>query len=309
MTQPTPEYCRELLSYIPRLPYPEWIKAVAAVTNTFPYNVAHELLTSRWADEEPGETAYKMQDGVRLEKPDFGCLVNIAKEYGYTPKGNTNGANYAPPTPRPTPEPKPVSFADADPNTVLHNADGDRVFRLAVNLSPTVVNKTTDYTALTNNFLNVQLTISEIADVVKLGHAICPAQMIEGENRQIVRKSSNFKQSELIILDMDFGAMVNGEKVKDTANYWSLESFLDSPQAEPVALIYTSCSHTEEWNRYRVILPLPYGETNPERYQKVLKTFIDEYHADGACSDVCRPFFGNTKASIYNFITGETHHD
>ena len=300
MTQPTPEYCRELLRYIPQRPdYETWIACIAAAGNTFPEPVALDLLLSRFADELPNEHANKLR--LRLKTVNFGTLVYLARQYGY--KGKYEGIEHAPPTPRPTPEPDPVSFADADESSVLINEDGERVFRLAVNLS--VVNKTTDFEALTNNYQNVELTLSEIADVVRLGHAICAAQMIEGENRQIVRKSCNFKQSELAILDMDFGVKVNGEKVFDTANYKPLEAFLDTPAAAPVALAYTSCSHTPEWNRYRLLISLPYLETNPERYQKILKTFIEEYKADTACSGVCNVFYGNTNATIFNLVSGE----
>ncbi len=106
---------------------------------------------------------------------------------------------------------------------------------------------------------------------------------------------------------MDFGVKVNGEKVFDTANYKPLEAFLDTPAAAPVALAYTSFSSTDEWNRYRLLLPLPYLETNPERYQKILKTFIAEYNADAACSDICRVYYGNSNATIYNLVTGSVH--
>ena len=176
-----------------------------------------------------------------------------------------------------------------------------------MNLS--VVNKTTDFEALTNNYQNVELTLSDIADVVKLGHALCPAQLIEGENRKTVRNNSNFLQSELIILDMDSGKKIDGEKVLDTANYKPLDKFLDSPQAAPVALAYTSFSSTDEWNRYRLLISLPYLETNPERYQKILKTFIEEYKADTACSGVCNVFYGNTNATIFNLVSGEVRND
>lgn len=303
MTQPTPEYCRELLRYIPTRPdYQTWINCIAAAGNTFPESVALSLLLERFTDLLPNEHAQKLRS--RLNSVNFGTLVYLARQNGY--KGKYDGIEHAPPTPRPTPEPDPVSFADADESSVLINEDGERVFRLAVNLS--IVNKTTDFEALTNNYQNVELTLSDIADVIKSGHAICGAQMIEGENRQIVRKSCNFKQSELAILDMDFSVKVNGEKVFDTANYKPLEAFLDTPAAEPVALAYTSFSSTPEHNKYRLLMPLPYLETNPERYQKILKTFIAEYSADAACSDICRAYYGNTNASIYNLVSGEVYH-
>lgn len=298
MTQPTPELCRELLQYIPHRPdYPFWIEIIAAVGNTFSEPVALDLLLSRFTDEIPNQHAHKLR--LRLEKFNFGTLVYYAKLNGY--KGKWDGVQYTPPTPHTTPE--PISFADADESSVLHNADGERLYRLAVNL--TVVNKTTDFDSLTNNYQNVQLTLSDIADVVKLGHALCPAQLIEGENRKTVRKSCNFLQSELIILDMDFSETVDGKKVFDATNYIPLDTFLNTPAAEPVALAYTSYSHTPEHNRYRLLIPLPYLEKNPERYKAILQTFIDEYKADTACSGVCNVFYGNTNASIFNLVSGE----
>lgn len=300
LKQPTPEYCRELLQYIPQRPdYPTWINCIAAVGNTFPESTALDLLLSRFTDEEPNEHAHKLRS--RLNSVNFGTLVWYARKYGY--KGNYDGIEHAAPIPQRHTEPEPLSFADADESSVLINADGQRVFRLAVNL--TVVNKTTDFEALTNNYQNVQLTLSDIADVIKLGHAICGAQMVTNPDGTITRKSSSFLQSELAIFDMDFGVKQNGEKVLDTANYIPLDVFLDTPAAEHVALAYTSYSHTPEWNRYRLFLPLPYLETNPERYQKILKTFIAEYKADAACSDICRAYYGNTNATIYNLVTGE----
>jgi len=303
MTQPTPEYCRELLQYIPQRPeYPFWIAIIAAVGNTFSEPVALGLLLERFTDELPHEHAHKLRS--RLKTVNFGTLVWYARKYGY--KGKYDGIEHAAPIPQPTPEPDPVSFADADTDSLLFNADGERLYRLAVNL--TVKDKTTDFEALRNNYQNVQLTLSDIADVVKSGHAICAAQMVTNPDGTITRNSGNFKQSELIILDMDFGVKVNGEKVLDTANYIPLEAFLDTPAAEHVALAYTSCSHTPGWNRYRLILPLPYLEKNPERYQKILKTFIEEYKADAACSDVCRAYYGNTNATIFNLVSGEVFH-
>lgn len=303
MTQPTPEYCRELLQYIPQRPeYPFWISIIAAVGNTFPENTALDLLLTRFTDELPSEHAHKLRS--RLNSVNFGTLVWYARKYGY--KGNYDGIEHAAPIPQPTPEPDPVSFADADTDSLLFNADGERLYRLAVNL--TVKNKTTDFEALTNNYQNVQLTLSDIADVVKLGHALCGAQMVTNPDGTITRNSSNFWQSELIILDMDFTQKVDGEKILDTANYKPLEAFLDTPAAEHVALAYTSYSHTPEHNKYRLLIPLPYLEKNPERYQKILKTFIEEYKADAACSDICRVYYGNTNATIFNLISGEVFH-
>lgn len=302
MTQPTPEYCRELLQYIPQRPDEDtWSKVVAAVGNTFSKSMALDLLLTRFTDEKPNEHAHKLQN-KRVQ--DFGYLVNLAKEHGYTPKGK--GAKYTPtprPTPRPTPEPDPVSFDDADESKVLFNAVGERVFRLAVNRM--VVNKSGTNNALTHGYTNEELTLSQIAKVIRQGHALCASQMVQKDDGTIHRLSSNFLQSEMILLDFDYSTK---DKKIDLDTYIPVELFLEQDFAEPFAMIYTSFSSTPEWNKYRAMLPLPYLEKNPERYQKILKTFIEEYKADAACSDVCRAYYGNTNATIYNLISGEVFH-
>ena len=298
LKEPTPEYCRKLLQYIPQRPdYETWINCIAAAGNTFSEPVALSLLLERFTDLLPNEHAHKLRS--RLNSVNFGTLVYLARQNGY--QGKYDGIEHAPPTPRPTPEPDPVSFADCDESSVLINEKGERVFRLAVNLS--VVNKTTDFEALTNNYQNVELTLSEIADVIKLGHAICAAQMIVKPDGKIHRLSSSFLQSELIILDFDYSK----DKEIDLDTYIPIDLFLEQPFAETFAMIYTTVSSTPGHNRYRGLMPLPYLENNPERYQTVLKTFIDEYKGDTACKDICRPFYGNTNATIYNLITGEIH--
>jgi len=298
MTQPTPEYCRDLLSYVPQRPDEDtWSKVVAAVGNTFPESTALDLLLSRFTDEEPNEHAKKLRN-KRVQ--DFGYLVNLAKEHGYTPKGN--GAKYTPKIPA-TPEPDPVRFADADTDSLLFNADGQRVFRLAVNRM--VVNKSGSNRALIHGYTNEELTLSQIAKVIRQGHALCAAQMVVKDDGTIHKLSSNFLQSELMFLDFDYSTK---DKKIDMDTYIPLELFLEQDFAEPFAMIYTSFSSTPEWNKYRAMLPLPYLEKNPERYQKILKTFIEEYKADAACSDVCRAYYGNTNATIFNLVSGEVFH-
>lgn len=293
-SQPTPEHCRKLLQYIPQRPdYKTWIECIAAVGNTFSEITALDLLRSRFTDERKNEHAHKLR--LRLKDVNFGTLVRLAKLNGYN--GNGNAVYYAAPTPQPKPE--PLIFTDTDTDTMLHNADGERVFRLAVNRM--VVNKTGNNTALTHGYMNEELTLSQIAKVIRQGHALCASQMVEKADGSIHRLSSNFLRSELIFLDLDFSK----NKKIDMDTYIPLELFLESDFAAACAMIYESVSSTPEWNRYRLIIPLPYLDTNAARYQKTLKTFIAEYNADAACSDICRAYYGNTNATIFNLVSGE----
>ena len=78
----TPEYTLELLSYLPKRPdYETWIRAISAVGNSFDEQTALSILMSRFTDEIPGETEYKLKH--RLKNVNFDSLVNLAKQHGY----------------------------------------------------------------------------------------------------------------------------------------------------------------------------------------------------------------------------------
>jgi hypothetical protein len=99
--EPTLEYARELLSYVPARPqYDEWLKIISAVSNTFDEGTALRLLTSKFGDEKPNETERKIKN--RLSNISFATLVYYAKRYGYKPdlqhhnrsyKSNAHGTN------------------------------------------------------------------------------------------------------------------------------------------------------------------------------------------------------------------------
>lgn len=83
--KPTPEYAKELISYLPVRPdYQTWIYAISAVGNTFPEDIAIDILLSHFQDERTNETTYKVVN--RLKNVTFGSLVYLAKQNGYLPK-------------------------------------------------------------------------------------------------------------------------------------------------------------------------------------------------------------------------------
>ncbi len=132
---------------------------------------------------------------------------------------------------------------------------------------------------------------------MKQGYAIGASEMIVKPNGTITRESASFFRSGLILLDMDF---------KDPSKYISIEDFLQSDLARPVAMIYTSWKHTNEHNRYRLIIPLDWIETNAARYTALLKALIARYGADENCKDPCRAYYGNTNGLVWNLVTGES---
>jgi len=82
MSNATPEFAKELLSFIPNRPdYNLWLRVISAIGNTFPEQTALEILNSHFKDEGFNETAIKVTQ--RLKDINFGSLVHFAKEYGY----------------------------------------------------------------------------------------------------------------------------------------------------------------------------------------------------------------------------------
>ncbi|HRP01653.1 MAG TPA: hypothetical protein PLE30_03295 [Candidatus Kapabacteria bacterium] len=88
---PSSKFAMELLSYLPPRPdYETWLKVISAIGNTFPKIEADYIIKSKWRDEKPNETNYKLRN--TLKNVNFGTLVYFAKQYGYSfEKSHTNG--------------------------------------------------------------------------------------------------------------------------------------------------------------------------------------------------------------------------
>lgn len=156
--------------------------------------------------------------------------------------------------------------------------------RLAVNTS--VVNKTTNKTALTVNFSNVDMSIYEIEQAIRNGNAISCIELIEDENDRTIRDNAHFKSSQIIPLDFDncqrvvdkSGKIIKGENGKalkeriPNDKYISISYTLESPFVkENALLVYTTCSHQPDHHKYRVLFVLPETITNATEYKHILE--------------------------------------
>jgi hypothetical protein len=334
ITPPTPEQALYLLSFLPERPdYGTWIRCIAALGNTFDESTALALLRSRFQDEKPDEHAYHVRH--RLASVGFGTLVFLAKRYGFRsaslmPAPNKNVCNVQSayrglqrckdsPNQNPHKNTAPAfSFADADTTMLQTRFCNDfledlvqecglpreqvreearafgshteeRLYHIAINHS--VVNKTTNYEALNARFENTMQTSYDIARAIRQGFAVCCSVLKSDANGAVRRKNENWCGSELIALDIDGGM--------------TIEECLHIPYTQNALLLYTSCSHSVEQHRFRLIFDLPYFETNVQRYAAIVARFIKLYGADEQRKDVCGVFFGNTNARIYNLRTGE----
>jgi hypothetical protein len=185
-------------------------------------------------------------------------------------------------------------------------------FSYPVNRS--VLNKTEDYKLLTNNYIDATGTINDLASDIKKGYAIAGGLLggqsrtdahfsgtnlliIEFDNSQLKRNSDGY------ILDEDGNVWVKGQGKKQAKEYipsFTVEDALaDRFTSSYSAVVYTSPSHTQEWNRFRVIFRLPYQINDAELARSATLLLMQSYgDSDPSCKDLCRAWFGNTAAEF-----------
>lgn len=317
---PTPDNALELLRCIPKRPnYDIWIHCIAAIGNTFDEQTALRILLSHFKDEKQDETLYHLRH--RLHSISYGTLIYLALQNGYKGEILYQGTQRFYPVPTIATAKAPIRFNDVDTRLLFRfkdkeleeraatmeydgglsryeaeqrilldfpNAEKERVYRIAVN--PHVKNKTTDYEVLNSSFENCVMSIDEIADHIKRGDAICCCVLREDAEGNTHRNSESWEGAELVAIDIDDGLTI-GECLHIAETRYAI-------------LLYTTPSHTEERNRFRLLFPLPYFETDKERYRQILLHYINIYKADSQAKDIARCFYGNTEAQIINFRTG-----
>lgn len=224
---PTPEYAKQLLSYLPTRPdYKTWLFTISAIGNTFSENVAIDILLSHFRDERTNETVYKVNK--RLNNVNFASLVYLAKQYGFSTKRTYTNRLYGTFQHRTiSKHVQKITFND-DPeitfrfkdyeieerasiyeyesnttrvkaeNKIINqfpNAERERVYRIAINdkvlnknLNPKTKQPYPNYTALTNEYKNFYMTSNEIVFSIGQGYAVCCCHLRENENGNITKE-------------------------------------------------------------------------------------------------------------------------
>lgn len=265
-----------ILSFLnERLEYYEWIQLISALVNEFGENLALRLLLQYQMEEECGEFAYKVKHAMKGTT--FGSLVYIGKSHGWSPY-RAGFQKFAIPYIEKKKNDTDFSFDDVQ---IFCGIREFRRFNLTINKN--VINKTSDYKKLNNGFKPITLNAFELIKSIKKGYTFCCSKLRKVDGI-ISRKSVNWKSSSLIAIDIDEGM--------------TIEEALAMKTTQDALFLYTTCSHKPDHNRFRIVFDLPYTESNPKRYKATIKSFINEYGADKACSDICRAFFGNTEAQV-----------
>ncbi|WP_017995800.1 plasmid replication protein, CyRepA1 family [Rhizobium leguminosarum] len=128
--------------------------------------------------------------------------------------------------------------------------------------------------------------IEEVAQHIQAGYAYSAA--MSGP-----RKNRNFAGSDLVSIDVDYGM--------------SLDEAREHPLVkESATLIYTTCSHTEDENRFRIVFVLQETIKDPEKFHKLTSILGQKLGGDSKATDAARIFYGNTSALIYRLSNGLT---
>ncbi len=302
--KPTPEFAKILLSYLPkRLNYLAWIRIISALGNTFDEARSLDILLSHFQDESKDEHLLKLRQ--KLQNMTFGTLVYMAKEYGYNSENQTySNKHMFIHTIKKKNLPKKETVSISGNPQILFRAkksnpnEKERVYQLSVNekvlnknLNPKTLKKYQNYSVLTNEFENRFLILDELINSIGQGFAFCCSQLNENESGKRTRKNANFLCCDFFALDIDEGL--------------TIEECLAMEQTKGALFIYTTPSHTEQNNRFRIVFPFPRMITDPRIYRGVAEHYINIYKADKQCSDPSRAFYGNINATIYNIQSGE----
>jgi len=187
----------------------------------------------------------------------------------------------------------------------------ERVFRFAVNrlvvdknVNPKTNKPYNSFSFLTNGFQNNTGNSFELAEIIGAGHPVIFGHLNQGKDGKIRRNNSNWFFSELIALDIDNSKMIQTSSVKtkkvcDNENYLSIENVLQMPLTKKALMLYTTCNHSANMHRFRLVFPMNFKIEKQRDFKAVAKLLITEYHADEQCIDPSRAYYGNRNAIIY----------
>jgi putative DNA primase/helicase len=178
-----------------------------------------------------------------------------------------------------------------------------KTIRFAVNTSGK--DKDFNYEVLARDFKDTTGTIQDVADHVKAGHAICAGLL--GNRR---RCKANVIGSNWIPVDIDNSDVerdAEGKPIKDSEgktkkiykHQLTIAEALENDFVKKYcALIYTTASHTPEWEKFRLIFVLSEYVEGADIVEAAINFLLDQFPHDPACKDASRVFYGSTKAEF-----------
>lgn len=165
-------------------------------------------------------------------------------------------------------------------------------------------NKITDF----KYWESIDLTMAELAEHIRQGYAWMACAIDAGKRR----KAENCNYTECLPIDVDntdHARDAQGVLLKDAATgglikvykeELTLQAALEHPFIkEHAALIIPSASHTDDWNKFRIVFPLREALTSRKQIESAYKYLLELLPCgDKACKDSSRFFYGAKDAEI-----------
>lgn len=168
-------------------------------------------------------------------------------------------------------------------------------------INPEVVNKTQNHELFNKRFINKHLTPKKLLDHVLDGHAFCVSALKENADGYCRRKSENFNGSQIIGIDID-NTDKDKNRLTEEVGYWSYEDAISNQEINRTAsFIYTTASHTEEHNRFRIIFVLQNKIEDSALLKKIIKIMTRRFSGDTATTSIVQGFYGS-KGAVNEFF-------
>lgn len=156
---------------------------------------------------------------------------------------------------------------------------------MKVSINDKIINKNDGKANLSRGFEPADLTPQQLADNIARGYAF--SFQFEGA----YRKAEYFICSDIIAADFDAGMSLDEARTN--------EFFISN-----ASILYTTPSHTEENNRFRIIFELPRTITDKEELRYAQRGLTRKFPADRAATDPARQFYGckGCKPHLFNKV-------
>jgi len=145
----------------------------------------------------------------------------------------------------------------------------------------------TEKTWLGDGWQKSSFTLEDLRDHIKAGFPFTTC-LLNGS----VRGDKHFESASAVFVDID------NKEGDEFSHKLNLEEALALPFIQShAAMIYTSASHTDDWNRFRVVFLLPHSFSDPVAYkQTILDVCSNIPGYDRGATSVSNVFYGNSNA-------------
>ena len=143
-------------------------------------------------------------------------------------------------------------------------------------------NSRKDTDAFANGWVHVTGTVKILLDVIKSGMAYSVWF------RDGIRKTENFVGSNLVSIDVDGGNQIDNAIAHEFSQ-------------KHLTALYTTCSHTEQEHRFRLMFRLERVIESSDEYRNILRALRIMYSGDRAAAEPARLFYGNDQAQVQDW--------